>query len=114
MSHPNPYLFQINRMVLQALSRMDISASARSYPLQDVMDIKDVFFMYGRVVLYCCLYEHDLLYIIFIQSFIIVNFNVSSIKLMRMLNFLDTFSMGVTFGIRACRFRSCHGSLSYN
>jgi hypothetical protein len=28
-------------------SRMDISASARSYPLQDVMDIKDVFFMHG-------------------------------------------------------------------
>jgi len=30
MSHPNPYMFQINRMVLQARSRMDISASARS------------------------------------------------------------------------------------
>jgi len=30
MSYPNPYLFQINRMVLQARSRMDISASARS------------------------------------------------------------------------------------
>jgi len=28
-----------------------------------------------------------------------------------MLNFLDTFSMGVTFGIRASRFRSCLGSL---
>jgi hypothetical protein len=33
---------------------------------------------------------------------------------MHMLNFLGTFSMGVTFGIRAGRFRSCHGSLSYN
>jgi len=54
MSHPNPYFIQINRMVLQAGSRMDISASARSYPLQDVMDIKNVFFMYGRVVSYCC------------------------------------------------------------
>jgi len=28
-----------------------------------------------------------------------------------MLNFLDTFSVGVTFGIKAGRFRSCHGSL---
>jgi len=46
MSHPNPYLFQINRLVLQARSRMDISASAHSYPLQDVMDIKDVFTMF--------------------------------------------------------------------
>jgi len=41
MSHPNPYLFQINRVVLQACSWMDISASVRSYPLQDVMDFKE-------------------------------------------------------------------------
>jgi len=26
---------------------MDISASARSYPLQDVMDFKDVFYILG-------------------------------------------------------------------
>ena len=31
-----------------------------------------------------------------------------------MLDFLGTPSMGVTFGIRAGRFRSCLGSLSYN
>jgi hypothetical protein len=43
------------------------------------------------------LYERDLLYIIFIRRFILVNFNLSNIKLMHMLNFLDTFSMGVTF-----------------
>jgi len=36
------------------------------------------------------------------------------LKIMNMLNFLDTFSVGVTFGIRAGRFRSCHGSLSFN
>jgi len=36
------------------------------------------------------------------------------LKIMHMLNFLDTFSLGVTFGIRAGRFRSCHGSLSFN
>jgi len=52
MSHPNPYLFQINRMVLQACGRMDISASARSYPLQDVVDYTDAFTMFRRVVLY--------------------------------------------------------------
>jgi len=33
------------------------------------------------------------------------------LKIMHMLNFLDTFSVGVTFGIIAGRFRSCHGSL---
>jgi hypothetical protein len=46
MSHPNPYVFQINRLVLQARSRMDISARDRSYPLQDVMDLKGVFTMF--------------------------------------------------------------------
>jgi len=46
MSHPNPYLFQINRLVCQASSRMDNSASARSYPLQDDMDFKDTFTMF--------------------------------------------------------------------
>ena len=36
------------------------------------------------------------------------------LKIMHMLNFLDTFSIGVTFGIRVGRFKSCHGSLSFN
>jgi hypothetical protein len=43
MSHPNPYLFQISRMVLLARSRMDILAIDHSYPLQDGRDFKDVF-----------------------------------------------------------------------
>jgi hypothetical protein len=60
------------------------------------------------------LYERMLLYKIFIQSFIVVNFNVSSTKLIHTLNFLDMFSVGITFGIRAGRFRSCLRSLSYN
>jgi len=30
---------------------------------------------------------------------------------MHMLSILDTLSMGITFGIWASRFRSCHGSL---
>jgi len=33
------------------------------------------------------------------------------LKIMHILNFIDTFSVGGTFGIRAGRFRSCHGSL---
>jgi hypothetical protein len=40
MSHPNPYLFQINRLVQLASSQMDISASVCSYPLQDDMDLQ--------------------------------------------------------------------------
>jgi len=60
------------------------------------------------------MYERELLYILFIRRFYVVNFNESSTKIMHMLNFLDTFSMGVTFGIRAGRFRSCHGSLDFN
>jgi hypothetical protein len=46
MSHPYPYLFQINRLVWQAGSRMDITTSVRSYPLQDAMDTKDALTMY--------------------------------------------------------------------
>jgi hypothetical protein len=51
MSHPNPYL-----MVLLACSRMDISASDRSYPLQEVRDFKDVFSIFwtsSRVYIDC-------------------------------------------------------------
>jgi hypothetical protein len=36
------------------------------------------------------------------------------LNLTHVLDILDTSSMGVTFGIRAGRFRSCLGSLSYN
>jgi len=36
------------------------------------------------------------------------------LKITNMLNFLDTFSMGVKFGIRAGWFRSCHGSYNFN
>jgi len=49
MSHPNPFCFRSADWfgrILQARSRMDISASARSYPLQDVMDFKDAFTMF--------------------------------------------------------------------
>ena len=60
---------------------MDISAKARSYPLQDALDFKDVFYIYfGRVVLYCWLYERVLLYKVFIRRIYVVNFNVSSTK----------------------------------
>jgi len=53
---------------------------------------------------------HDVL--IHSYKLIIENFNVSSTKLMSMLNILDTFSMDITFGIRAGRFRSCLGPLN--
>jgi hypothetical protein len=36
------------------------------------------------------------------------------LNLTHVLDFLDTSSMGLTFGIRAGRFRPCLGSLSYN
>jgi len=57
---------------------MDISASARSYPLQDVMDYMD--YMFRRVVLYywctnayCCIkYSFECIQV--------VNFNVYSTK----------------------------------
>jgi hypothetical protein len=66
MSHPNPYLFQIIRSVWQASKRMDVSASVRSYPLQDDMDFKDAHTMFGQVMLYFLMYEHLWLYKMFI------------------------------------------------
>ena len=50
---------------------MDIHQCARSYPLQDVMDFKDVFSMFWTSSII-------LLYKIFIRSLYVVNFNVSS------------------------------------
>jgi hypothetical protein len=77
MSHPNPYLFPISRMVLQACSRMDISASARSYRCR-MSWIQECFhYVWSRCIV-LLLYERDLLYIIFIRTLIVVNFNVSS------------------------------------
>jgi hypothetical protein len=49
---------------------------------------------------FCQMYELILMYV-FIWSKLCCNFNVSSTKLTHMLNILDKFSMGVTFGIRA-------------
>jgi len=97
MSHPNPYLFQINRTVLQACRRMDISTSTRSYLLQDVMEFKDAFIMFRRVELYYLMYERVLLYKIFIRSiFMLYILMYPVLNLMHILNFLDTFSVGVT------------------
>ena len=76
---------------------MDISASARSYPLKDVIDSKDVFSMLWTSL--CCIVDcTNACYCMnfFIRRVYVVNFNVSSTKIMHMLNFLDTFSMGIT------------------
>jgi hypothetical protein len=58
MSHPNPYLFRINRLEWQASSRMDIAASVRSYPLHKDMDFKDVYNMFWTSYVIFLLYEH--------------------------------------------------------
>jgi hypothetical protein len=66
MSHPNPYLFQIIRLVLKASGRMDVSASVRSYPLQDDMDFKDAHTMFWTsYAIFFLLFEHLWMYKIF-------------------------------------------------
>ena len=60
---------------------MDISASARSYPLQDVIDFKDVFSMLWTSL--CCIVDCTNAYCCMNYSFVVfyvVNFNVSSTK----------------------------------
>jgi len=54
------------------------------------------FLCFGRVVLYWWLYKRIMLYKISIRSVYVINFNVSSTKLMHMLSILDTLSMGIT------------------
>jgi len=77
--------------------------------------IKHVFLYYLDSCMVSLMYERVLLYTIFIRSNLSCKFLMPPVlKIMHMLNFLDTFSTGVTFGIRAGRFRSCHGSLSFN
>jgi hypothetical protein len=93
---------------------MDDMTSVRSYLQQDGVDFKGCFY-YALEKLSCIIIVRTpLLSFIFIRSFIVVIFNVSNTKLTHLLDFLDTSSMGVTFGIRAGRFRSCLGSLNYN
>jgi len=63
---------------------MDISASARSYPLQDVIDFKDVFSMLWTSL--CCIVDCTNACYRIKYSFVeiyVVNFNVSSTKLSR-------------------------------
>jgi len=67
-------------MTLQACSQMGISASGRSYPLQDVMDYTDAFTMFSRVVLYCwCTNAYCCIKYSF-ECIQVVNFNVSGTK----------------------------------
>jgi len=77
--------------------------------------IKHVFLYYLDSCMVTLMYERVSLYTIFIRSNLSCKFLMYPVlKIMHMLNFLDTFNMGFTFGIRAGRFRSCHGSLSSN
>jgi hypothetical protein len=75
---------------------MDDATSIRSYPLLDDVDFKGC--TYSSLEKLSCnlIVRTHLLYMIFIRSFYVVNFNVSSTKLIHMLDFLDTSSMGVT------------------
>jgi hypothetical protein len=96
MCHPNPYLFQIKRLDCMLVAKW-IFQQAIVRTRCRMSEISRMYFLhFGLVVEYICLYERSLLYRLFIQCIIVVNINVSNIKLMHMLNFLGTFSIGVT------------------
>jgi len=76
MSHPNPYLFQISRLVQQAWSRMDNQQVFVRTRCRRLWTLGMYFLCFGREVLYCCLYERVLLYKYSFE----VNFNVSNTK----------------------------------
>jgi hypothetical protein len=69
--------------------------------------------LFRQKVLYY-LYERVMMFNIHSKFYCCKILNVSNTKITHMLDFLDTSSMGVTFGIRAGRFRPCLGSLGYN
>ena len=97
MSHPNRYLFQISRVVEQAYRRMDIQQGPVRTHCRMFMDFKNVFLYYLDSCLVTLMYERVLLYTIFIRSNLSCKFLMYPVlKIMHMLNFLDTFSMGVT------------------
>jgi hypothetical protein len=62
MSHPNPCLFQISRMIMHVRSRMDAATSVGSYPMPDDVDLQGcIHYVLGK--LRCnLLYERMLLY----------------------------------------------------
>jgi hypothetical protein len=81
---------------------MDVSASVRSYPLQDDMVMQGhLYYVLEKLSCNIIIRMHNCCIRYSFEVFIVVNFNVSSIKVTHMLDFLDTSSMGVTFGIRA-------------
>jgi len=65
-------------------------------PLQDVWISRMYFLWFGLVVVCCWLYERTLLYKIFIRRIMLWILMYLVLKIMHMLNFLDTFSVGVT------------------
>jgi hypothetical protein len=76
---------------------MDDAASDCSYPLHDDVDIQGCIYYILEKLSCINIVEHILLYKRFIRSFNVVNFNVSSTKLMHTLNFLDMFSVSITY-----------------
>jgi hypothetical protein len=78
------------------------------------MDLKDVFILDKIICDVLLLYERVLLYINSFEVFMLYILMYPILNSTRVLDFLDTSSMGVTFGIRAGRFRPCLGSLNYN
>jgi hypothetical protein len=78
------------------------------------MEFKDIFILNQSSYDVLILYERVLLYINSFEVFMLYILMYPVLNSTHMLDFLDTSSMGVTFGIRAGRFRLCLGSLNYN
>jgi hypothetical protein len=79
MSYPNPYLFQISKLVCK-LEADGCFNKCSLVSLQDAKDIKDeIFYVWIRCLCYCT-YERNLLYKYSFRNFIVVYSNVSSTK----------------------------------
>jgi hypothetical protein len=97
MSHPNPYLFQISRMIMHVHSWMDITSRVRSYCFR-TLDIKDIFLCMDEcIVLLFIRTGLDVNIIHSGKNFMLYILMYPVLILTHVPDFLDTSGMGVTY-----------------
>jgi hypothetical protein len=74
MSHPNPYLFQINRLDIKVAAGWIFQQEPVRTRSMVTTDYKDAFILSWTRIVVLIMYERVLLYNIFIRSFYVVIF----------------------------------------
>ena len=80
MSHPNPYLFQISRMIMHVRSRVDITSRVRSYRCRTIWISRTYFYVWMSCIVLWFIRTWLDVNIIHSENFMLYIFNVSSTK----------------------------------